>query len=610
MEVGLVEGVVQVLADQLPAIGLARGGDDPVLLDGGAIAQEQADVSAGICASGLRAEPGLRAGAAGVDRARNHLLHVRMAGDSSDGSHPIAAADQGGVRAADFLRGRGVDDVEGAFAPSIDRGGDGIVPSDAAEFVLALALDLAEDLPIAGGVDGLGPFAVEFVRDLPGERPELLDRVLAVLRGGPDDARSDDGVLVEHRQGGPFAVGVDHDRVGVGGVTDQAVIARSVQGFRATPAIHRACLRGSGKKQRGSAADGSAMEKNDVPRIEIFGRPSRRPERQRCGRRPHERGTAMTRTVHDALASHPVETTVHRRLHDVRPHEVFEVTYDGQRAVCKVAQHRIGDPELEGRILEFVDAETPVPVPPVLAVGEEHFVAGWCTDLPDDPAVDEVRSRAMGATLARLHEAAGDKFDASGHLSVDDGDLAVDADARWSDTLRALLEDRRRFLEPRGYGDLATEVLDLVETFPEAFDDVGSPTLLHGNVLPDHVGIDRSADPARATRVIDFEHALVGPPVFDLLRTIGPTFGPPGATQDPDGRAAFLDGYASIRPLPADLDETLRQLSVVNGVAYLRALHLQRGDRDEPQALARRAQGLATVVEETASELRAELRTG
>jgi len=192
MEVGLVEGVVQVLADQLPAIGLARGGDDPVLLDGGAIAQEQADVSAGICASGLRAEPGLRAGAAGVDRARNHLLHVRMAGDSSDGSHPIAAADQGGVRAADFLRGRGVDDVEGAFAPSIDRGGDGIVPSDAAEFVLALALDLAEDLPIAGGVDGLGPFAVEFVRDLPGERPELLDRVLAVLRGGPDDARSDD----------------------------------------------------------------------------------------------------------------------------------------------------------------------------------------------------------------------------------------------------------------------------------------------------------------------------------------------------------------------------------------------------------------------------------
>ena len=318
----------------------------------------------------------------------------------------------------------------------------------------------------------------------------------------------------------------------------------------------------------------------------------------------------MTRTVHDALASHPVETTVHRRLHDVRPHEVFEVTYDGQRAVCKVAQHRIGDPELEGRILEFVDAETPVPAPPILAVGPDHFVAGWCTGLPDDPTVDEVRSQTMGATLARLHESASEHFDAPGHLAVENDALAVDADARWSDTLRALLEDRGRFLEPRGYGDLATEVFDLVEAFPEAFDDVGAPTLLHGNALPDHVGIDRSTDPAQVTRVIDFEHALVGPPVFDLLRTIGPTFGPPGATHDPDGREAFFEGYASVRSLPENLDETLRQLSVVNGVAYLRALHLQRGDRDEPQALARRAQGLATVVEETASELRAELRTG
>ena len=317
----------------------------------------------------------------------------------------------------------------------------------------------------------------------------------------------------------------------------------------------------------------------------------------------------MTRSVHDALASHSVETTVHRRLHDVRPHEVYEVTYDGQPAVCKVARHPIGDPELEGRLLEFVDAKTPVPVPPVLAVGPDHFVAGWCTDLPDDPTVDEARSRAMGATLARLHESASEHFDAPGHLAVENDAVTLDADERWSETLRTFLEDRRRFLEPRGDGDVATEVLGLVEAFPDAFDDVGAPTLLHGNALPAHVGIDRSADPARTTRVIDFEHALVGPPAFDLLRSIGPMFGPPGATHDPDGRAALLEGYASIRPLPVDLDETLRRLGVVNGVSYLRALHLQRADRDEPQSVARRARAIARNVEETARKLRAELRT-
>jgi len=174
----------------------------------------------------------------------------------------------------------------------------------------------------------------------------------------------------------------------------------------------------------------------------------------------------MTRSVHDALASHPVETTVEKRLHDVRPHEVFEVTYDAERAVCKVAQHPVGDPELEGRILKFVDAETSVPVPSILAIGTDHFVAGWCPDLPDDPTVDAARSRAMGASLARLHESASERFDRPGHLAVEDDALALDADDRWSDTLEAFLEERRRFLEPRGYGDVATEVLELVETFP------------------------------------------------------------------------------------------------------------------------------------------------
>lgn len=315
----------------------------------------------------------------------------------------------------------------------------------------------------------------------------------------------------------------------------------------------------------------------------------------------------MTRAVHGALASHPVETTVRRRLHDVRPHEVFEVTYDGQRAVCKLATHPVGHPELEARILEFVGAETSVPVPPILAVGSDHYVAGWCDDLPDEPTVDRPRVRAMGRSLARLHEATSERFDSPGRLVVRGDELALDADRRWSDTLCAFLEDRRDFLEPLGYGDLATEVLELVEEYPSAFDDVATPALLHGNALPEHVGIDRSAEPVRVARVIDFEHALVGPPSFDLLRSIGPMFGPPEATRDPEGRAAFLEGYESVRPLPDSLHERLRRLRVVNGVSYVRALHLQRGDRDATQSIARRARGLANYVSDAAEEVRSDL---
>lgn len=324
----------------------------------------------------------------------------------------------------------------------------------------------------------------------------------------------------------------------------------------------------------------------------------------------------MSEPVHDALASHAVETAIRRRLHDVRPHEVYEVTFDGRRAICKVRSHPIGAPALEARLLQFVGEETSVPVPEVLAVGQGHFVAAWCSDLPDEPTVDRPRLRAMGAGMARLHAEAADRFDAPGRPALDvpgrpalddESGLTVETDERWSDTLCALLEDRRRFLDPLGFGDLASDVLAFVEEFRGAYDDVSDPTLLHGNVLPEHVGIDRTGDGAAVSRLIDFEHALVGPPAFDLLRSLGPLFGPPSSDDESPERAAFLDGYRSVRSLPPDLDARLRQHEVVNAVSYLRSLHLQRGDRDAPHAVARRARGLARHTRGRMAELRSEL---
>jgi len=313
-------------------------------------------------------------------------------------------------------------------------------------------------------------------------------------------------------------------------------------------------------------------------------------------------------SVHDALASHPVDTTVHRRLHDVRPHAVYEVRYDGRRGICKVKRHPEGAPALEGLLLAFVAAETAVPVPEVLAIGNGHFLAEWSPELPDDPTADPARLRATGRCMARLHEGPAEHFDAFGRPTLDDTrSLRHPTDDRWSDALCALLEDRRRFLEPRGYGDVALAAREFVEEHRGGFDDVGAPTLLHGNVLPEHVAVQRTGEEARVTCLIDFEHAIVGPPVFDVLRTLGPLVGPPSAEPDAPERTAFLEGYRSVRPLPDDLELLLRLHVPVNAVSYLRSLHLQRGDRDSRHAIARRARGLERHVRTRLAALRSEL---
>lgn len=316
----------------------------------------------------------------------------------------------------------------------------------------------------------------------------------------------------------------------------------------------------------------------------------------------------MIESVHDALASHPVETAVRRRLHDVRPHEVYEVEYDGRRAICKVKRHPEGEPALEARLLQFVAEEIAVPVPEILAIGAGHFVAAWCPDLPVDPTVDHARLRAMGTCMARLHEETAEYFDAPGRPALDDDlTLTIASEDRWSDTICSVLEDTRRFLEPRGHGDLAVDVREFLEEFRWAFDDLAVPTLLHGNVLPEHVAVDRTGDEVRASRLIDFEHALVGPPVFDVLRTLGPLFDPPSVESDAGDRDAFLDGYRSVRSLPRDLDAQLRRHEVVNTVLYVRSLYLQRGDRDSEEAVARRGRGLEAHARDCMAELESEL---
>lgn len=281
--------------------------------------------------------------------------------------------------------------------------------------------------------------------------------------------------------------------------------------------------------------------------------------------------------VHDALAQHYDRFEVLERLHAVPPHETHTVTVEGTRAVCKRANGPRADPATEAAVLRYVARETPVPVPAVLAVGEDHFVAAFREDLPDDAAADEPTARAIGAAMARLHAATEGDFDGYGPVAAD-GEVAVDAHHGWIGALRTRLLDRREFLATVGHADVADAVVEWLETAPAVLADPGPPVLCHGNLLPDHVGVEDGA----ATCVIDFEHALVAPPAYDCWRSLVPMGG------DDDGvEAAFREGYAAVRPLPESLDERGPLYSCLLAVEYLKALYLQ--DQHDAEATAEKA---------------------
>lgn len=305
----------------------------------------------------------------------------------------------------------------------------------------------------------------------------------------------------------------------------------------------------------------------------------------------------MYRDVHDVLASYPVETTIHRELHDVAPHRVYEVTFDGERAVCKIGVGATARPAIEGRVLELVGTKSDVPVPPVLAIGADHFVAAWCPGLQDDPILDEARARAMGRGLARLHDATADQFDRSGRFATEEG-LVHAADERWSDTLASYVLASRNYLAGVGYASLADDVLATVDAERSLLDEDLPMTLLHGNYLPSHVAIDRSVarSPPAVTCIVDFEHALVGAPGFDYVRTVLPTFGrrADGSTLD----SAFRQAYESVRPLPSGFERRRPLYEAINLVSYVEALHVQRGERDSRHSIARDARELCGHVRE------------
>lgn len=320
----------------------------------------------------------------------------------------------------------------------------------------------------------------------------------------------------------------------------------------------------------------------------------------------------MSRDVRDALATRTDDFEIRRALHEMPPHEVHEVEYEGSRAVCKVSLSSRGSAGVEGRILRRLARETTISVSEILTVGSDFFVAEYREDAPEDFADDEKRLeeawlRTAGRTLGRLHAETG--FDRPGLLAVDgdpgdsEAGLRVDADegASWSDALDDLLGVYHDVLRGTEYRAVVTDAREFFDAYADRFDvlDGRDPAVLHGWFSPDHVAVD--GDEARC--VIDFEHSLAGSGEWDYWRTAVPLFGGHGWERPDRAEELFRAGYESVRSFPSDFDRRERAYRAFVAVSHLDSLHTQRGIDDDTREM---ADFMRNFVSEALDELRDE----
>lgn len=269
------------------------------------------------------------------------------------------------------------------------------------------------------------------------------------------------------------------------------------------------------------------------------------------------------------------EYEIIQTLHDVPPHEVYEVTVDGRRAVHKFDTGPTGSAGIEGRVLAFVGEQTSIPVPEIIAVGDDCYVAGWHLDAPapdTSPEADETWARAAGRGLATLHTETAPHVDRFGRFTLESNRdrLVVDGHSGWHTAAVDYVRRLENVVAEFGHADVATAALEHFREHPDAFQGSGEPVLCHGWWTPEHVAVrDDSSTEAAVRCVVDWEHAMAAPAEWDYWRTILPTF------DGGDAHRAFRDGYESVRALPAGFKERRPMYLLLVWLYYFESLYVQ-----------------------------------
>lgn len=194
---------------------------------------------------------------------------------------------------------------------------------------------------------------------------------------------------------------------------------------------------------------------------------------------------------------------------------------DGGAYVLKVAPTAPGLRH-ESRLLaaeaEFCRgaAEAEVPAPGVVALDERWLLMTVCPGVPWDapPGGDEqARLRAeLGGQVARLHRVDGPGF---GYPSGALGPLAPDWRTAFTAMFDAVLADARRYRAPLPRP--ADEVAAVARAAYDALDEVTDARLVHFDLWPGNVLVDRAGAEPRIGGLIDGERMFWGDPLADFV---------------------------------------------------------------------------------------------
>jgi len=238
---------------------------------------------------------------------------------------------------------------------------------------------------------------------------------------------------------------------------------------------------------------------------------------------------------------------------------------DGETAYLKVAVD--GNRTRLARavaVMRYADEQTAVDVPQVLAADSDadppYLLTAPLSGTPVDEAwaggsVDERAdlSRAVGRTLATLHETrfeaagrivGGDGEDGVGGRSGDRGDLAVET-AAWPDVVAGMVDEHDETDGGR-FADFPARAADVVADHRDALalsadgSDRPAPTLLHNDPRPENAFREAGDE---CVGLIDWEQAMVGDPVLDIVKAEGRFLGRPDIEGRERSREALFEGY-------------------------------------------------------------------
>lgn len=311
------------------------------------------------------------------------------------------------------------------------------------------------------------------------------------------------------------------------------------------------------------------------------------------------------RTIRDVLASHADRYAVRREIRTNDRNAVHEVRLDERRAACKRSSANPEQLAREGAVLDAVAGRTPVSVPAVVGRGEGYLLLDWADGEAYDATVPlerrRERLRAVGRTLAALHDATDGWFDGHGDLTAGDGPPTVADPCDWPTRFLAFVDEWTTPLEGTTDSDVAAAVREFVAANCDAFADEPS-VLVHGEPAPEHVRFDG----ARVASVVDWELAQAAPGGFDLSWATRQFVGGPAAVEPNAALAAALrDGYDDVRPLSPGAG--VRRGAYRAGFAMRALKHVETiADRVDTDPAALRASMRATAfaaLDDAATEL-------